>query len=96
VIVDDLDVVSVAAFPKKTDTPLIVNSQAMLALSVAPELLQTISRDRRQVRQALGGMYQKQLPKSLLLECLKSFDPFAVKEPFRVRGSKRPDHRVRI
>ena len=44
VIIDDLDLVSVAITPYKTDPPLIVDSNAVLALAIAGEFLEPISR----------------------------------------------------
>jgi hypothetical protein len=43
VIVDDLRAVSVALPPHETEPPLIVDSDAMLTLTVAVELLQAVA-----------------------------------------------------
>ena len=46
VIIDDLDVEGVAVLPAEADAPLIVDPDTVLTLSVARELLQSISRRR--------------------------------------------------
>jgi hypothetical protein len=42
-IIDDLDIVSVALAPHETDSPLIVDPDAVLTLAVAAKLLQPVA-----------------------------------------------------
>jgi hypothetical protein len=43
VVVDDLNVLGTRSRPSEADSPLLIDSDAVLALSVASELLQSIS-----------------------------------------------------
>jgi hypothetical protein len=43
VIINDLDIVSVAVSPHETHPPLIIDTDAVLALTVAAKLLQPIA-----------------------------------------------------
>ena len=51
-IVDNLNFVGAALGPHETDAPLLVDPDAVLALSVTSKLLQTIPWNRLQVREA--------------------------------------------
>ena len=55
-VVDDLDLRSLAAFKLETKPPLIVYADAPSLLSVAPELLKTVLRGNPQIIQAGGPM----------------------------------------
>jgi hypothetical protein len=52
-IVNDFHVVGISVLPMKADPPLIVDPNAVLAVSVAAELLQSVSREV-QITQAGG------------------------------------------
>jgi hypothetical protein len=43
VVIGDFDVVGIAIFPVKTDSPLIVNSDAVLAFPIAMQPFQAIA-----------------------------------------------------
>ena len=58
-IIRDFHVVSVAVFPTETDAPLLVDANAVLAVTVAPESFQTISGGNTEVLQ-VGGRVQHQ------------------------------------
>jgi hypothetical protein len=53
-IIDDFDVLGRARSPTETDSPLIVDSDTMLALSVAGQSLDAVPGDRRKVFQLIG------------------------------------------
>lgn len=55
-IVDDLDVVSVAIFPNEANAPLIINANAMLTLAVASQRFQAVARGSQQVPQRSCAM----------------------------------------
>jgi hypothetical protein len=42
VIVDNLDIVGIAVMPKKTESPLVIDANAMLTLSVGSQWLQPV------------------------------------------------------
>ncbi len=49
VVVDDLDVISVAIGPVEADAPLVVYSDAVLTGSVTAQLFETVARRHTQV-----------------------------------------------
>jgi hypothetical protein len=51
VIIHDLDIVCVPFTPNEAETPLVIDPNAVLSLSVAVQGFQTISRRRHQVSQ---------------------------------------------
>lgn len=53
-MVDDLNLMGVAIPPAKTDAPLLVHANTVLAGSIATELLQSISRRHSEVTELLG------------------------------------------
>ena len=57
--------------PAKADSPLPIDSDAVLAFSLALEALQTIGRKHSQMIQGRGGMQQLQLPEGNLANILK-------------------------
>jgi hypothetical protein len=61
-IVDDLDVVSVAIFPNEANAPLIINANAMLALAVASQRFQAVARGSQQGSQRSRTIEVQQLP----------------------------------
>lgn len=51
-VINDFDCGGVVINPDETDPPLVVDSNAVLALAVSPKRLQAITRNGGQVRQA--------------------------------------------
>ena len=51
-VIDDLDVVGITVFPTETDTPLVIDADTILALSVPNQLLESISGGERAHHQA--------------------------------------------
>jgi hypothetical protein len=61
-IVSNLDVMSVALAPSKTDPPLIVDADAIFARSLAGQLLRSVAWRTAKVFQRLGSIQDQQLP----------------------------------
>ena len=61
-VVDDFDVVCVTRSPPKTDPPLLVDPSAVLASSIAFELLQAIAGRKPQVVEARRSIQHTKLP----------------------------------
>ena len=55
-IVDNLNLVCVCAFPYKTQPPLIIDAEAVLACSVTGELLDLIGGRNTQIMEGIGGI----------------------------------------
>jgi hypothetical protein len=62
VIIYDFNVARVSVMPAKADSPLIVDTDAVPALSVPGKLLQPIARRDSQIRQTNGPVQDPQLP----------------------------------
>lgn len=62
-IIDDLNIEGVAVFPAKTDPPLIIDANAMLAGPIAFELLQPVARWNPEILESLGSIDEPQLAK---------------------------------
>ncbi len=66
-IIHDLDIVCVPFAPNEADTPLVVDPDAVLPLSVAVQGFQAISRRRYQVSQFRGAVQLPKLPAGIPL-----------------------------
>src|SRR5690349_12605153 len=66
VIVNDLDVIGVPVFPSKTNAPLIVDADAVLAGAIARQLLRSIPGESMQVVQGCRGIQDQELPQRRL------------------------------
>ena len=59
-VIDKLDVMGAVCLPHEADAPLVVHSDAVLALSVALERLQTVTGGRPQILDVLRGVEHTQ------------------------------------
>jgi hypothetical protein len=78
VIVDNLDIVRGSVLPTKADTPLVVDANAVLTLSVAAQRLEPIARGDGQVLDRPCSMQIQQLAPRLPLDRTKPGDEFVV------------------
>ena len=96
-VVGNLDVMCFAIEPAKTESPLIVDANAVLPCSIAGQFLQAIAWGNSQVFQRIGGIEQRQFTKRGALEFTgEFFDAFAPKETFGVLVRESPYHDVII
>jgi hypothetical protein len=93
VIIDDLYLVSVALSPLETDAPLIVDSDAVLTLTVTVQFLQAIAGRDTQVLQRLRVVQHYELATGGVLDTLKAWTALAVEERFRVFAPERLYHK---
>jgi hypothetical protein len=94
VIIYDLDVIRIAAGPPEADAPLIVDPDAMLAGTVALELLQPVAGLHLQVLQRLRSIDSYELPQHGTLECRGiAPHPLPTEEALSVPVGEAPDHR---
>jgi hypothetical protein len=68
VIINDLDLESVASFPSKTDPPLVIDANTVLARAIAFELLQAIAGRDAEVFELLGSVDNAELPQHEAVE----------------------------
>jgi hypothetical protein len=67
-IVDDFDIVGLSLAPAEADSPLVTDSDTVLASAGAAKLLQAISRRQTQVVQRFGGVKHAKLTESNTLQ----------------------------
>jgi len=60
-VIGDFDPIRVAIRPRKTDSPLVVDADAVLPFPVAPEALQPVSRRHPKVFEVTGIIQYSQL-----------------------------------
>jgi hypothetical protein len=64
VIIGDLNIVCIAVLPDKTDSPLVVDPDAVLTLPISRELLETVTRWRFEVLQRFRPIQNREFAKS--------------------------------
>ena len=87
-VVHDLYVVGVAVLPSEAYPPLVINSDTVLAQSVALQCFQLIPWRQHEILKCPCTMEVEELAPCLTLECLEPCDPKIVKESCRVPTSK--------
>jgi hypothetical protein len=93
VIVDDLDVVRVAVEPAKTNTPLVVDTNAVLSRTITGQFFQAVPRWNAQIGKRLGGVENQQLPQGRSLNRLRKFGAsFPTKHALGLTIAKAADH----
>jgi hypothetical protein len=70
-VIDDLDVECTAIVPDKTDTPLIVNSNAVLARSLSFESLQRIAGRNLEIAESPSVIDHPQFPPGNMLNIMR-------------------------
>jgi hypothetical protein len=92
VIIDDLNIVRIAFSPNETETPLVIDPNAILARSVAMQRFQAISWWRPQISQFSGGVQLPYLPARNSLDCLEASTKLPAIKSLSFLGAKRLDH----
>ena len=92
-IIDDLNVMSVGANPAETDTPLVVDADAVLAETIRQEFLQMIRWRHPEVSKTCCGIEHQQFTKGDSVKIRRHPpDPFASEQSFGVGVTEAPDH----
>ncbi len=92
-IVDDFDLGAVTVTPYKTNAPLIVYPDAVLARTLALQCLQTIRWWNSQIVESLGRVEHPQLPAGHGLDLIRNAPrPVTVPDAFGFLVSEAPDH----
>jgi hypothetical protein len=92
-IVDDLNVVGVPFAPDKAKTPLVVDPNAVLPLSVTVQSFQAISRRRHQVPQFRSAVQLPKFPPRDMLDGLKAPARLPTVKSLGFRGAERLNHK---
>jgi hypothetical protein len=93
VVIDNLDVAGVAFIPLKTDPPLIVQADAVLASAISAEFLQVVSRRNSEIIEYRRRIELPQLTKRHALEIRPELpDALAVEQPLGIPVAETPNH----
>jgi len=93
VVVNDLDVLGAGSGPTEADPPLPVDPDAVGVGTIAPELLEPVSRWHPKVTQGIGGVEDEQLPQRHPLRVLVELaEPLSLPNTFCVVISEGPQH----
>jgi hypothetical protein len=84
VVVNDLNFVSVSVPPYEADAPLIIDSNAVLALAIAAQAFEPVSSRSGQVAELPREMHLVKLPPGDSLNGPELPYRFSMKEPFSV------------
>src|SRR5262245_16601024 len=95
VVVDDLDVggPEVALHPLETDTPLVIDSDAVLPLSISAQRFEAVTRQRGEISQGHRCLQTVQLQLSGALNSGKRLDPLPLGEFASPLVAVAEDHR---
>src|SRR5713101_2431243 len=91
-VVDDLDVPRAVVSPSEANSPLIIDSDAVLPTPITAKLFQSVARRHSQVVQIFRAVQHLQLPFDLRLERPELPRRTASEQLLGVARSKRPDH----
>jgi hypothetical protein len=92
-IVDDLDVVRVCSEPAEADSPLIVDSDAVLASSVTGEFFKAIRRRDAEINEAGRGIEHNEFAKGNSVKVRRhSANPLPFEKALGVGVAKAADH----
>jgi len=92
VVVHYFDLVSAVVVPNKTDSPLIIDANAVLSFSIALQGFQVIARGHSQTDQFIYGMKLQQLTPSHALDIVEPGHHLASKQSLGVGANERMDH----
>jgi len=73
VVVHDFNIMSISATPSKTDSPLVVDTDAVLPASVPRQFLQPVCRWNPEIIQLLGRIDHDQFPQHTSVEARRKF-----------------------
>ena len=92
-IVDNLNVESVASFPTKADTPLVVDPDAVLTPTITPERLKTIAGRDAKVGELCCRVEPRKSATGDVLDVSKPFRTLIVEKALGVSAAKGTNHR---
>jgi len=92
VVIDDLDFVGAAVPPRKAKAPLVIDADTVLALAIALQALQAVSRQQRERSHVRSRVQHVQFPQALTLNGLKPAYGFPAEEALRISAAESPDH----
>jgi hypothetical protein len=91
-VVDDFDFVRMSSAPYEADAPLIVDTNAVLPVSIPFQALEAVSWQRRQRSDLRSGIEDVQVSKRRALDCFEPACTFPAKQALGIRAAEWPDH----
>jgi hypothetical protein len=95
-VVNDFDVIRMSSAPYEADAPLIVDTNAVLPLSIPFQALEAVSWERGQRSDLRSGIEDVQFAKRRAFDCFEPACTLPVKEALGIRAAEGPDHQTRI
>jgi len=92
VVIHDLDFVGVAVAPGKAQAPLVIDADTVLALTIALQALQPVSRQQREGSHVRSRVQHVQFPQRLTLNDLEPAHGFPAEKALRISAAESPDH----
>jgi hypothetical protein len=93
VIIDDRNLVGIAILPAKADAPLLVHTNTVLAGSITPQLLQSITRRHTKIIELLGRVHRHKFAQHRALEIRRiSPDGLASEQSLGIAIGEGVDH----
>jgi hypothetical protein len=96
VVIHDLDFIGVGVAPRKAKAPLVIDADAVLALAIGLEALQSVPRQQRERAQIRRRVDHVEFPQGLTLNGLEPAHGFPVEKALRIRTAESPDHNEKI
>jgi hypothetical protein len=91
-VVGDFDFMGISIPPNETDSPLVVDANAVLAGAAASQGFEPISGQGCEVLQRAGGVQHAKFPQGAALDGLPSPARFPPVQALGIRIAKRQDH----
>lgn len=95
-IIHDFDFAGMTFAPNKTNAPLVVDANAVLAFAIASKSFQAVARQRVQRSQIRSGVQHVQFAKRLPFDSAKPANRLAAEETLRIQATEPADHRSSI
>jgi hypothetical protein len=95
-VIHDLHVIGVTLQPDKTNTPLIINANTVLAIAVTLQRFQSVPGQRRECSHIWGSVQHIKFPQRLPLDGLEPAHRFSKEKLLCIRASKGTDHNFRL
>jgi hypothetical protein len=94
-VVNDFDFVRMSSAPYEADAPLIVDTNAVLSLSIPFQALEAVSWQRGQRSDLRSGIEDVQFAKRRAFDCLEPACTLPVREALGIRAAEGPDHHTK-
>src|SRR5260221_9929742 len=94
VVIGDFDLAGIAVIPFKSDSPLVVDSDAVLFFTISVQTFQPVPRDYGQCRKVRSRVQHDQSPQSSSFDSSKLPASMQLKQPFGFGRPEGLDHKT--